>query len=218
MCGFVAILQDHPVDSPSARRALNALTHRGPDAGGEWFDQGIFLGHRRLSIIDLNTGGQPMHSTDGRYVIVFNGEIYNFPDLRQELLQTGAKFNTQSDTEVILEGYKRWGTEVVRRLHGMFAFVIWDRSQKTAFAARDRLGIKPLCWAMHRGSLILCSTLEPFRVLLGADSEIDLTALRDLMTYDYIPVPRTIFKGVRKLESGSWLQWSAGACEPTTGR
>ena len=218
MCGFVAILQDQPVDSPSARRALNALTHRGPDAGGEWFDQGIFLGHRRLSIIDLNTGGQPMHSTDGRYVIVFNGEIYNFPDLRQELLQTGAKFNTQSDTEVILEGYKRWGTEVVRRLHGMFAFVIWDRSQKTAFAARDRLGIKPLCWAMHRGSLILCSTLEPFRVLLGPDSEIDLTALRDLMTFDYIPVPRTIFKGVRKLESGSWLQWSAGACEPTTGR
>jgi asparagine synthase (glutamine-hydrolysing) len=171
-----------------------------------------------LSIIDLSTGDQPMRSNDGRYVIVFNGEIYNFLEIRRELLQTGAKFNTQSDTEVILEGYKRWGAEIVRYLHGMFAFVIWDRLQKTAFAARDRLGIKPLCWAMRRGSLILSSTLEPFRVLLGADSEIDLTALRDLMTFDYISVPRTIFKGVRKLEPGSRFQWSVGACEPTTER
>ena len=139
MCGFVAILQKKPVEVFTARRSLNALNHRGPDAGGEWFEKGVFLGHRRLSIIDLDTGGQPMHSTDGRYVIVFNGEIYNFPELRRELLEDGAKFSTKSDTEIILEGYRRWGADVVRHLHGMFAFLIWDRVQLQAFAARDRL-------------------------------------------------------------------------------
>src|SRR6266542_500908 len=219
MCGFIAILGNvRKFDSTLVRGALESIAHRGPDASGDWSEEGVFLGHRRLSIIDFSTGDQPMHSIDGRYVIVFNGEIYNFPELREELLKDGARFNTRSDTEVILEGYKRWGAEVVRYLHGMFAFVIWDRLQKTAFAARDRLGIKPLCWAMRRGSLILSSTLEPFRVLLGADSEIDLTALRDLMTFDYIPVPRTIFKGVSKLEPGSRMKWTLGACEPTTER
>src|SRR6266542_2037154 len=219
MCGFVAVLQNIPiVDIVSARRALDTIAHRGPDAAGEWFEEGIFLGHRRLSIIDLDTGGQPMQTADGRYVIVFNGEIYNFPELRQELLKYGARFNTRSDTEVILEGYRHWGSEVVRHLHGMFAFVVWDRVQQRAFAARDRLGIKPLCWAMHRGSLILSSTLEPFHLLLGPDSKVDLTAMRDLMTFDYIPVPRSIFKEVHKLKPGSWLEWSFGADEPTIDR
>jgi asparagine synthase (glutamine-hydrolysing) len=218
MCGFIAILQQKPVDVSAAGRALDTLIHRGPDAGGQWFEEGVFLGHRRLSIIDLDTGGQPMHSSDGRYVIVFNGEIYNFPELRQELLKDGAKFNTRSDTEVILEGYRRWGKEVVEHLNGMFAFVVWDRAKQSAFAARDRLGIKPLCWAMRRGCLIVSSTLEPFHVLLGPDSKIDLTALRDLMTFDYIPVPRTIFKGVHKLEPGSRLEWSLGANEPAIDR
>jgi len=218
MCGFVAILQEKPVEVFTARRSLNALIHRGPDAGGEWFEQGVFLGHRRLSIIDLDTGGQPMHSTDGRYVIVFNGEIYNFPELRRELLEDGAKFNTKSDTEIILEGYRRWGSEVVQRLHGMFAFLIWDRIRRAAFVARDRLGIKPLCWAMHHDALILSSTLEPFHVLLGSGRRIDLTALRDLMTFDYIPVPRTIFEGVHTLEPGSRLKWSLGDSDPSVDR
>src|SRR5215472_16538506 len=175
MCGFVAILQNNPVDVEVCRRAVNMLSHRGPDAGGEWSEGGVFLGHRRLSIIDLDTGDQPMESSDGRYIIVFNGQIYNFHELRNQLLGEGAVFRTKSDTEVILEGYRRWGRDVVSHLKGMFAFVIWDRRLSSAFAARDRLGIKPLCWAMHRGSLIVSSTLEPFRAL--RDSDIDLTSV-----------------------------------------
>ena len=214
MCGFVAILQDSPVDISACERALNTLTHRGPDAEGQWSEDGVFLGHRRLSIIDLATGDQPMHSSDGRYIIVFNGEIYNFPELREELGAGGAKFNTHSDTEVILEGYRRWGSDVVHRLHGMFAFVVWDRLRSSVFGARDRLGIKPLCWAMRRGCLMLASTLEPFHFLRDCRADYDLTSIRDLMTFDYIPVPRTIYKDVSKLAPGSRFEWSMGDSQP----
>jgi asparagine synthase (glutamine-hydrolysing) len=215
MCGFFGILGSLPhFDVSTARRAIDALSHRGPDSGGEWLEEGVFLGHRRLSIIDLDAGGQPMHSSDGRYVIVFNGEIYNFLELRRKLIEEGAAFNTHSDTEVIIEAYRRWGADVVRHLHGMFAFVVWDRLRNTAFAARDRLGIKPLCWAMHRGSLIFSSTLEPFYILLGADTKIDLSALRDLMTFDYIQAPRSILKGVHKLKPGSRFEWKLGTDQP----
>src|SRR5215831_18648714 len=165
MCGFVAILQDYPiVDVARARHALSMIAHRGPDAADEWREREVFLGHRRLSIIDLATGDQPMQSADGRYVIVFNGEIYNLIELRDLLAREGAVFRTRSDTEVILEGFRRWGSHVVQRLHGMFAFVIWDRLRQVAFGARDRLGIKPLCWAMQDGALIASSKLEPIRI------------------------------------------------------
>jgi asparagine synthase (glutamine-hydrolysing) len=218
MCGFIAILQDHCIiDSAAARRALDAIAHRGPDASGEWREGNVFLGHRRLSIIDLTTGDQPMQSIDGRYVIVFNGEIYNFIELRELLVREGATFRTRSDTEVILQGYQRWGSSVVERLHGMFAFVIWDCVRRAAFGARDRLGIKPLCWAMYRGTLLISSTLEPFAAL-GEFEQLDLIAVRDLMTFDYIPAPRTIFHGVRKLEPGSQFAWCLGASEPTIER
>jgi asparagine synthase (glutamine-hydrolysing) len=218
MCGFIAIVQPAPiVDIAAARRALDTLTHRGPDAAGEWCGGSVFLGHRRLSIIDLATGAQPMQSSDGRYVIVFNGEIYNFLELRDVLTAAGATFRTRSDTEVILEGYRRWGADVVKRLHGMFAFVIWDRGRRVAFAARDRLGIKPLCWAMDQGALIVSSTLEPLGALGGFDC-LDLIAVRDLMTFDYIPAPRTIFAGVRKLEPGSRFEWRFDDAEPTIER
>ncbi len=218
MCGFVAILQDVPiVDVVSARRALDTIAHRGPDAAGEWREGEVFLGHRRLSIIDLATGDQPMESSDGRYVIVFNGEIYNFIELRDLLLREGAVFRTRSDTEVILEGYRRWGANVVEKLNGMFAFVIWDRLHSSAFGARDRLGIKPLCWARHNGALIVSSTLEPFGVL-GEFNRLDLIAIRDLMSFDYIPTPRSILKGVYKLDPGSKFTWRFGSAEPTIER
>jgi asparagine synthase (glutamine-hydrolysing) len=218
MCGFLAILQSAPiVDSATARCGLDTITHRGPDAAGEWRDGHVFLGHRRLSIIDLVTGAQPMQSADGRYVIVFNGEIYNFMELREILAREGAIFRTRSDTEVILEGYRRWGSNVVKRLHGMFAFVIWDRLRLSAFGARDRLGVKPLCWAMHRGALILSSTLEPFSAL-GGFNALDPIAVRDLMTFDYIPAPRTILEGVRKLEPGSRFEWRFGDVDPAIER
>jgi asparagine synthase (glutamine-hydrolysing) len=218
MCGFIAILQSAPIiDIATARRALDTIAHRGPDAAGEWGEGHVFLGHRRLSIIDLATGDQPMQSTDGRYVVVFNGEIYNFLELRKLLAGEGVIFRTRSDTEVILEGYRRWGANVVKQLHGMFAFVIWDRLRLSAFAARDRIGIKPLCWAMHDGALIASTTLEPFGALDGFD-QLDLIAVRDLMTFDYIPAPRTIFDGVRKLEPGSRFEWRFGDVDPAIER
>src|SRR5438445_8073664 len=167
MCGFVAILGTDPSlhEWPDKKRLLDSIAHRGPDAEGEWVEDNIYLGHRRLSIIDLATGDQPMESWDGRYVIVFNGEIYNFPELREFLSANGAKFRTRSDTEVILEAYRQWGSQAVERLHGMFAFVIWDRHRHAAFGARDRIGIKPLCWAALPGALVLASTLEPFSII-----------------------------------------------------
>ncbi|GKS58320.1 asparagine synthetase B [Nitrospira sp.] len=165
--------------------------------------------HRRLSIIDLNTGHQPMQSIDGRHVIVFNGEIYNFWQLRAELEEQGSQFRTRSDTEVLLEGYRRWGWRIVDRLNGMFAFVIWDRVHSMAFGARDRVGIKPLCWALDRGALIVSSTLEPFKALEGFH-RIDPVAVRDLLTFDYIPSPRTILRRVNKLDPGCMFYWQFG--------
>jgi asparagine synthase (glutamine-hydrolysing) len=217
VCGFLAILQDQTiVDDRTARRALGAITHRGPDASGEWRDRHVFLGHRRLSIIDLATGDQPMRTVDNRYAIVFNGEIYNFSELRELLEKDGAHFATHSDTEVILHGYRRWGAGVVEHLHGMFAFVIWDRLEQRAFGARDRLGIKPLCWTVHRGALLVASTLEPLAII--AKRQLDVPAVRDLMTFDYIPAPRTIFQGVQKLEPGSRFVWSFDQSEPVIDR
>lgn len=218
MCGFVAVFQNAAViDVDDARQALDTIAHRGPDGAGEWREGEVFLGHRRLSIIDLATGAQPMQSVDGRYVVVFNGEIYNFMELRNALVHQGASFSTQSDTEVILEGYRRWGAGVVDRLHGMFAFVIWDRFRRAAFGARDRLGIKPLNWAVRDTALIVSSTVEPFAKLPGF-GWLDMIAVRDLMTFDYVPAPRTILAGVRKLEPGSLFEWKPGQGEPCLSR
>ncbi len=218
MCGFVAFIQDAPVvDIETARQASDTISHRGPDARGEWREDEVVLLHRRLSIIDLHTGDQPMVSKDGRYVLVFNGEIYNFPELRKKLSLDGVVFRTQSDTEVVLEGFRSWGSKIVDRLNGIFAFVIWDRHRASVFGARDRLGIKPLCWARYRGALIVASTLEPFHVL-NEFGEIDPVAVRDLMTFDYIPSPRSILRGVNKLEPGSQFSWCFGEQQPAITR
>lgn len=218
MCGFVAFLQEVPsIDRETARRTLDTIAHRGPNAEGEWCEQEVVLLHRRLSIIDLATGDQPMQSRDGRFVIVFNGEIYNFLALRKKLSEKGVQFRTHSDTEVILEGFAYWGSEVVGRLHGMFAFVIWDRHLRRVFVARDRLGIKPLCWARYGSALIVTSTIEPFKILEGF-KQIDLVAVRDLMAFDYIPSPRTILQDVHKLDPGSYFIWHMGDQSPAITR
>ena len=171
------------------------------------------LFHRRLSIIDLATGQQPMLSRDGRFVIAFNGEIYNFKNSERSFAEKGSSFGHNSDTEVLLEGYGHWGQAVVDRLNGMFAFVIWDRRKSLAFGARDRLGIKPLSWAVSKGALIVSSTLEPFKTLDGF-GQVDPVAVRDLLAFDYIPSPRTILHGVHKLEPGCRFQWRLGDESP----
>jgi asparagine synthase (glutamine-hydrolysing) len=218
MCGILAILGSNPsLQKLHKMRLLDSIAHRGPDGSGEWQDDGVYLGHRRLSIIDLATGSQPMESCDGRYVIVFNGEIYNFPELRKILSGRGAKFTTRSDTEVILEAYREWGSKLVDHLHGMFAFVIWDRQRRMAFAARDRIGIKPLCWAAVPDGLMIASTLEPFS-LLEMFRNLDMQAVRDIMVYDYILAPRTIYRDVQKLEPGCQLEWGIGQRDPVIRR
>lgn len=210
MCGFLAILQDAPrIERCTAQAAADRLAHRGPDAAGVWTEEHVMLFHRRLSIIDLATGRQPMVSRDQRYVIVFNGEIYNHAEVREQLARDGMRFRTQSDTEVILEGFSRWGAGIINKINGIFAFVVWDRSNKVAFGARDRLGIKPLAWAVSAGTLVLSSTLEPFDVLQEC-GQVDPIAVRDLLAFDYIPSPRSILKGVHKLEPGCRFEWRPG--------
>ena len=209
MCGVFAVFQNSPIfNRDVAQAATGTVEHRGPDASGMWEERHVMLFHRRLSIIDLATGQQPMLSRDGRFIITFNGEIYNFQELRERLRKEGVQFRTNSDTEVLLEGYGFWGPGIVDRLNGMFAFVTWDRQESVAFGARDRLGIKPLCWALSKGALIVSSTIEPFKVLSGF-GQVDPVAVRDFLAFDYIPSPRTILQGVTSWSrdagsSGAW--------------
>jgi asparagine synthase (glutamine-hydrolysing) len=190
------------------RRMTDTIRHRGPDDEGQWLDPaaGIALGHRRLSIIDLSPEGhQPMVSACGRYVIIFNGEIYNFQDLRDELLAQGAgPFRGHSDTEVMLAGIARWGLEAaLRRLAGMFAFALWDREQRTLALVRDRLGEKPLYWGRAGATLLFGSELKALRTHPAFPAEIDPEALALYLRYNYVPSPFCIYRGLQKVEPAS---------------
>jgi asparagine synthase (glutamine-hydrolysing) len=215
MCGLLTSVGDRWADGFG--RALDALSSRGPDERGLWSEEDVRFGHRRLSVIDLEAGQQPMLSADGRYALVYNGEIYNFKDIRRELETLGSSFRTSSDTEVLLEGYARWGRGVLDRLDGMFAFVIWDRHEKTIFAARDRFGIKPLFYSTQEG-FIAASTMQPFFSLRGFPRRLDYEALREYLAVQSIPSPMSILRDVRSLPPASWLSWehASGKCE--TGR
>ena len=189
--------------------ATNYLTHRGPDSGSWWSENQYFFGHRRLSIIDLAHGQQPMGSTDKRYVIAFNGEIYNYIELRKELEKLGHSFHTRSDTEVILEGYRRWGNEVCKRLTGMFALAIADRKEGGLFLARDRFGEKPLFIMETNDAVTFSSELGAFCCLPNYQGEINLTALGGYLCLNYVPGADTLVKGIKKLPTATWRQYSA---------
>lgn len=190
-------------------RMTQALIHRGPDASGVWTDPeaGIALGHRRLSIVDLSdSGAQPMHSACGRYVLSYNGEIYNFAELRKDLEAEGSRFRGHSDTEVMLEGFAQWGMpETLKRLIGMFAFALWDRRGRTLTLVRDRLGIKPLYWARFGETILFGSELSALTRHPEFKAEIDRTALVSYMRHNYIPAPLAIYRNVQKLEPGTML-------------
>ena len=212
MCGLVGFLQS-PDEAElllcqHARRMADTLSHRGPDAAGVWADAsaGIALGFRRLAILDLSpTGHQPMCSADDRYVAVFNGEIYNYRDLRVELEQCGARFRGTSDTEVILEGASRWGAEAIMpRLWGMFAIALWDRQQRTLFLIRDRVGKKPLYYAQMRAVFLFGSELKALRAHPAFRTEVNRDALATYLRYGYVPAPYSIYQGVYKLLPGSY--------------
>lgn len=183
----------------------DALAHRGPDGSGVWTAPGVGLGHRRLSIIDLAGSPQPMHSGDGSLAIVFNGEIYNFRELRRELEGLGATFRTDGDTEVILAAWQRWGPGCLPRLHGMFAFALYDQRQKELFLVRDRLGVKPLFMApLSDGSLAFASELKGLLAHPLLRRDVDLLAIEDYLTWGYVPDHRSILKGVEKLPAGHY--------------
>jgi asparagine synthase (glutamine-hydrolysing) len=213
MCGIAGVLNS----STGARKGLerdatamaDSLAHRGPDDHGIWsdLDAGIVLTHRRLSIVDLSpTGHQPMISADGRFVIVFNGEIYNFQDLRPELEERGVQFRGHSDTEVMLEAFAAYGiASTVRRLIGMFTIAVWDKRDRTLTLIRDRLGIKPLYWMKQGGLFLFGSELKSLRAYPGWTPHADRGAVASYMRHNYIPAPHSIYQGVKKLEQGSIL-------------
>ena len=211
MCGILGRFSwNGPVDSSGVLPGLvNHLAHRGPDAGAFWRDDAFFLGHRRLSIIDLACGDQPMASADGSLVIVFNGEIYNYRELRDALERDGHAFRTESDTEVLIHGYAEWGVELLRRLVGMFAFAIADRRKRELFLARDPFGEKPLLYLETRGSVTFASEMRPLAALPECSRRLDEGALGEYLCLNYVPGDRTLMSDVARLPPGSWRRYSA---------
>ena len=217
MCGLAGFVGGPARTSELERIATamaRSLAHRGPDDEGIWVDPevGIALAHRRLAIRDLSPlGHQPMRSACGRFVLVYNGEIYNADELRTELEGQGARFRGSSDTEVLVEACARWGiARTCARLYGMFAFALWDRRERTLGLVRDRLGIKPLFWSTHGGVLSFGSELKPLREIPGWDPAIDRGALASFMRHGYVPAPHSIFVDTHKLEPGTMLTWRPG--------
>ena len=191
---------ERPIDSHLLTAMNDRLSHRGPDGAGTFLAPGVGLGHRRLSIIDIEGSPQPFLSEDERIALVFNGEIYNFQELRPELQAAGYRFHSEGDTEVILHAWEHWGPDCVTRLRGMFAFALWDRGRQQLFLARDRMGKKPLYYAeLADGHLIFGSELKALMVHPGLDRSIDRTAVADYLAYNYVPEPKSIYAQVRKL-------------------
>ena len=215
MCGIAGIFHFEsvkPVDPRRVEAMTDALAHRGPDGSGVWTAPGVGLGHRRLSIIDLEGSPQPMAAVDGRAVIVFNGEIYNFRALRRELEQGGARFRTNGDTETILAAWQKWGPACLSRLEGMFAFALYDLDRRQLFLARDRLGVKPLYLArLPGGALAFASEIKGLLAHPMLRREIDPLAIEDYMTWGYVPDHRAILRNVEKLPAGHFLLQGQGA-------
>ena len=216
MCGIAGILDTRDSDPRQSeqlvRRMTDMLAHRGPDGDGLWSDSGgIVLGHRRLAIIDLSEHGrQPMLSADGRWALSYNGEFYNFLDVRRELIAQGVSFKGDSDTEVLLEGCACWGLRAtLAKVAGMFAFALWDRRERRLYLARDRLGIKPLYWAQVGTRIIWASEVSAIESVAGDHLHIDQDAVAGLFRFGYIPAPLSIWREARKLSPGTVLEIDA---------
>lgn len=209
MCGIAGLFDTRSKRDfdPALMKRMNDIQfHRGPDEGDIYQEPGVALGHRRLSIIDLSTGQQPLFNEDGSVAVVFNGEIYNYQELVPELEALGHVFHTRSDTEVIVHAWEAWGEDCVQRFRGMFAFGLWDRNRQTFFMARDRLGVKPLYYAvLDDGTLVFGSELKVLMQHPGLDRRIDPHAVEEYFALGYVAEPRTIFKGARKLQPAETL-------------
>lgn len=215
MCGISGIvdLRERRAIDVAQLQAMNAaLSHRGPDGDGFHVEPGAGLGHRRLSIIDLEGGRQPLYNEDESVVVTYNGEIFNFQEVEAELLARGHRFRTRCDTEVIVHAWEEWGEQCLQRFNGMFAFAIWDRRNETLFLARDRLGVKPLFYAqLADGRIIFASELKALAKHPGMPRQVDPRAVEEYFAFGYVPDPRTIYRGVHKLEPGACLKLRRGA-------
>ncbi|MBW2121313.1 MAG: asparagine synthase (glutamine-hydrolyzing) [Deltaproteobacteria bacterium] len=211
MCGICGYTRSHR-DIPEGiiDDMKDALVHRGPDEEGTYADDQIVLGHRRLSIIDLEGGRQPMASEGGRIIVVCNGEIYNYVELRKFLEQRGHRFSSRCDTEILVHLFEEYGIDMVRRLTGMFAMAVWDSGDRALVLVRDRFGQKPLYYAERDGQLIFASELGSLVKHPGIEKKIDKTALSRYLAYQYVPAPFSIYEGVYKLDAGSCLEWKRG--------
>src|SRR5215467_5098660 len=216
MCGIAGIV------SQSSNLELvgvmtEAMRHRGPDGAGLWSDGLCSLGHRRLAIIDLSLKGkQPLCNEDETVWIVFNGEIYNFKELRAELERFGHRFNSQTDTETIVHAYEQWGSECVKKLRGMFAFAIWDQQKRRLFLARDRVGKKPLYYTDNGRSFVFASELQGLLQNPEVRREVDLEGLDSYLSWGYVPAPLTGFKNVLKLPPAHFLELNVGPDDTKT--
>ena len=222
MCGITGMfdtLGRREFDRSLLRSMNDAQSHRGPDADGEHHEPGVALGHRRLSIIDIATGQQPLYNEDGSVGVVFNGEIYNYQALIPELQALGHVFHTRSDTEVIVHGWEAWGERCVERFRGMFAFALWDRNNDTLFLARDRLGVKPLHYALLAdGTLLFGSEMKSLLRHPGLRRDVDPLAVEEYFAFGYVAEPRSIYRGLFKLESAHTLTVRRGSPIPAQRR
>ena len=203
MCGIAGFAGSGSLED--LRRMTDSLAHRGPDDSGGWKspEDSVFLGHRRLSILDLSGGHQPMFSADGKLAIVFNGEIYNYAELREELKALGHRFQTDhSDTEVLIYGYREWGERLPERLNGMWAFVIYDRDRNRLFCSRDRFGKKPFFYSKRGDTFVFGSELTAVADHPLVERNLSRRALQKYFAYGYIPAPGTVYEGVEKLPGG----------------
>ncbi|MTJ83668.1 MAG: amidotransferase 1, exosortase A system-associated [Telmatospirillum sp.] len=218
MCGLAGIFDPRgrrDIDRGLLARMTDALAHRGPDGRGEHVGPGIGLGHRRLAIIDVSGGWQPLYNETGSVAVVFNGEIYNYQDLVTELEQAGHVFRTHSDTEVIVHAWEQWGPSSVERFRGMFAFALWDEQAETLFIARDQMGKKPLYYArLDDGHLVFGSELKALLQHPGLSRDLDPLAVEDYFAYGYVPDPRSIYRAISKLPAAHRLLWRRGTPQP----
>lgn len=201
MCGIAGVYQSKggPVDCQMLTKMTSIMEHRGPDGAGFYFGEGVGLGHRRLSIIDLEGGSQPIANEDQTIQVVFNGEIYNFIELREDLAARGHIFKTRSDTEVIVHGYEEWGIDCVSRFNGIFAFALWDATRRSLLLARDHLGVKPLYYVDLGDRFLFASEIKSLLVDPGCPKEVDLNSLGILFTLRYVPSPDTLFHRIKKI-------------------
>lgn len=216
MCGIAGMyrLDGSPLPpeaSAQVQAMCESMAHRGPDGWGVWQDGPVCLGHRRLSIIDLSGGSQPMHSQDNRLHVTFNGEIYNYATLRRELEQQGARFATSSDTESILCGYGHWGTDCLDHFEGMFSFALWDAREQRLFLARDRFGKKPLFHTVQDGVLYFASELSALRQIPGLSFTLSHDAVMRYLAYGYVPTPQTLYAEVHSLPPSHCALWQNGS-------